>query len=132
LLPRELQLLIESTSSPDSPFHLSHASKSTDVTVYPSPSSEEPAAKRQKLSPEAAVARNGMNNTDYSGIPNLVLANKHVDTVHMVVKRECEQLADLCVSGEIVDLLSSKPMVSRTGRTKSNFGSILQCQSRHY
>jgi hypothetical protein len=78
------------------------------------------------------VATNGMNNTDYSRIPSLVLANKHVDSVHMVVKRECEQLADLCVSGEIVDLPSSKPIVSRTGRTKSNFGSILQCQSRHH
>lgn len=107
--PRELQLLIESTSSPDSPFHLSHASKSTDVTIYPPPStsSDKPAAKRQKLSPEAAVAANGVDNTYRPIIPHLVLANKHVDSVHMVVKKECEQLADLCVSSEIVDLLSS-------------------------
>src|ERR1700722_15282794 len=103
---RELQQLIDSTSEPDSPFHLSHASTTTDPTVYPpplpsSPLSDEPQSKKRKASadgtcctPPSGVA----SDTQCARFPHVVLANQHITEVHRTVKKECEQLADLSVS----------------------------------
>ncbi|KAA1468049.1 proteasome activator pa28, REG alpha/beta subunit [Dentipellis sp. KUC8613] len=92
----ELQQLIESTSSPSSPFHISHAA-TTDTTIYPPPpTSDEPDVKKRKLDLDGRAAGNGVNDTRYARFPNLVLANKHLAPVDEAVKRECEQLAELC------------------------------------
>jgi len=97
----ELQQLIESTSSPSSPFHISHASATTDPTVYPCPDSssfsEEPDTKKRKLAPDGSgVTAHSVNDTQYSRFPNLLLSNKHIAQVHAIVKKECVQLAELC------------------------------------
>lgn len=39
----------------------------------------------------------GLNEIKQARYPNLFLANTHIATVHEIVKRECEDLADLCV-----------------------------------
>lgn len=106
---RELQQLIDSTANPSSPFHISHASSSTDVTVYPPPSSalsEEPESKKRRLNEgsangASATGHNSANSVQQARFANLVLANKHIDKVHAEVKKECEQLAELCVSIDI-------------------------------
>ncbi|KAI0066427.1 proteasome activator pa28 REG alpha/beta subunit [Artomyces pyxidatus] len=96
----ELQELIHSTSTASSPFHLSHAADSTDSTVYPPPqpsSSDEPDKKKRKREAESeSVHTNGISNTQNARYPDLVLLNKHLVSVHQRVKRECEELAELC------------------------------------
>jgi proteasome activator subunit 3 (PA28 gamma) len=94
----ELTKLIESTSTPDSPFHISHPSSFTDATVYPTPSStayDEPEAKKRKRNGDGNTAPGG-NDTQQARYPNLVLGNKHISKAHQQVKKECEQLAELC------------------------------------
>ncbi|ETW87081.1 hypothetical protein HETIRDRAFT_377824 [Heterobasidion irregulare TC 32-1] len=98
---RQLQQLIDSTSSTSSPFHLSHASSSTDATVYPPPgsvdSSQEPdAKKRKRATDDKGVAVSNANGTHHARFPNLMLSNKHLVQVHAKVKEECEHLAELC------------------------------------
>ncbi|TFY64281.1 hypothetical protein EVJ58_g2732 [Rhodofomes roseus] len=100
----ELQQFIDSTNDPSSPFHMSHAAESTDTTVYPPPNSAEdgPDVKKRKLhssDANGAVSTAGLtilNDTRHAVYPNLVAANQHLDKVHALVKKECEQLADLC------------------------------------
>ena len=95
----ELTKLIESTSTPDSPFHISHPSSFTDATVYPTPSStayDEPEAKKRKRNGDGNTAAGG-NDIQQARYPNLVLGNKHISKAHQQVKKECEQLAELCV-----------------------------------
>ncbi|KAJ3477253.1 hypothetical protein NLI96_g10596 [Meripilus lineatus] len=97
----ELQALLDTTSSPTSPFHLSHLAETTDTTVYPPPTASAtsgPDAKKRKLNNEEAV--NGAhppasNDTRNALYPNLMLANPHITKVHNILKKECEQLADL-------------------------------------
>jgi proteasome activator subunit 3 (PA28 gamma) len=94
----ELNKLIETTSTLDSPFHLSHASSFTDATVYPTPSSavyDEPEAKKRKRNGDGSIAV-GANDIQHARYPSLVLANKHLSKAHQQVKKECEQLAELC------------------------------------
>ncbi|KAI0361005.1 proteasome activator pa28 REG alpha/beta subunit [Trametes cingulata] len=94
----DLQKLIDSTSQPTSPFHLSHAPHSTDATVYPPPSaSTEPEAKKRKL--ETGGAPNGVSTSSdasHAKHPGKMLSNKHTIALHEHLKRECEELADLC------------------------------------
>ncbi|PCH34053.1 proteasome activator pa28 REG alpha/beta subunit [Wolfiporia cocos MD-104 SS10] len=104
-LRSEFQELIESTQSPSSPFHTSHAATFTDPTVYPPPSaggSAEPETKKRKLTAEGSVngassqgvtASNGIHHAVY---PNLVVTNQHLPQVYTVLKTECEALIELC------------------------------------
>ncbi|KAL4252495.1 PA28 family protein [Abortiporus biennis] len=103
----ELQALLNSTNSPSSIFHLSHAAKSTDATVYSSPpptvpSSGGPDTKKRKLAHEegvngkASATLTAVNDTHNARYPSLMLSNQHVIQVHETVKRECEQLAEYC------------------------------------
>ncbi|KAH9937379.1 proteasome activator pa28 REG alpha beta subunit [Fomitopsis serialis] len=99
----EIQQLIDSTNDSSSQFHTSHAATSTNPTVYPPPNSTEegPDVKKRKLHSSDAngVVSMGLtaaNDIHHAVYPNLVKSNQHIDNVHTVVKRECEQLADLC------------------------------------
>ena len=104
-LTSELTTLIESTSHPDSPFHLSRASPSTDATVYPQPlsaaASDEPEAKKRKRNGDGSTASSthAPNDIQHARYPNLMLANKHISKLHEDVKKECSQLGENCVSG---------------------------------
>ncbi|OCH96443.1 proteasome activator pa28, REG alpha/beta subunit [Obba rivulosa] len=97
----ELQALIDSANFPSSPFHPSHAANSTDPTVYPPPThsadSHGPETKKRKL--DADESTNGVltsgNDIRNACYPNLMHANKHIIKVHEIMKRECEQLAEL-------------------------------------
>ncbi|KAI0053455.1 proteasome activator pa28 REG alpha/beta subunit [Auriscalpium vulgare] len=89
--------LISSTSSPSSPFHISHASTASDATVYPPPkfdSTEEPDTKKRKRGLDATA--NGASDTQHARYPNLVISNKALLPVQDTLKRECEHLVDLC------------------------------------
>ncbi|PIL31421.1 hypothetical protein GSI_06122 [Ganoderma sinense ZZ0214-1] len=93
----ELHKLIESSYDPSSPFHLSHASQTTDTIVYPAPSpSTEPESKKRKLDSGDAV--NGIVHTETKDAknPSLMLANKHIMALHEQLKKECQTLAELC------------------------------------
>ncbi|KII94162.1 hypothetical protein PLICRDRAFT_50144 [Plicaturopsis crispa FD-325 SS-3] len=101
---RQLQALIESTADKSSPFHVSHASSFTDVTIYPAPTpptpSDEPDAKKRKRTTDsngvAPGATTPVNDTRHATYPNLVRANAHTTKVHEKVTAECEELAELC------------------------------------
>ncbi|KAF9040386.1 proteasome activator pa28 REG alpha beta subunit [Hymenopellis radicata] len=82
----ELQELITSTASANSPFHPSNIS-TTDTSVYsPSqPNSDEPATRKRRL--ENGVDEQGVRFT------GKVASNKSISALHDTVKRECEQLA---------------------------------------
>ncbi|THH18559.1 hypothetical protein EW146_g2461 [Bondarzewia mesenterica] len=96
----QLQQLIDSTSSTSSPFHLSHASATTDPIVYPPPESpsvsDEPDTKKRKRSvDDSGINGHVVSDTQYARSPNVVLSNKHITEVHATMKEECEQLAEL-------------------------------------
>ncbi|KAH9913337.1 proteasome activator pa28 REG alpha/beta subunit [Epithele typhae] len=97
--PKKLQDFVDSTSNPQSPFHLSNASHSTDATVYPTPSTTEPDSKKRKL--DSGAVKNGVaacssNDIQHAKHPGMMLSNKHMIAVHETLKRECEILVDLC------------------------------------
>jgi len=98
----ELTTLVDSTSNPDSPFHLSHALSSTDATVYPPPTSavvsDEPDSKKRKRNGDGSTASSVPvpNDLQHARYPNLLLANKHTSQVHEEVKKECSQLGEYC------------------------------------
>jgi len=101
-----LQSYIDKINSPSSDYDLSKASSSTDVTVYPPPSSftetQTPSqSKRRKLSTGEPTPVNGAgsrppNDTEYARYPNVVLANKHLRKIHLDMKKEYEELVQLC------------------------------------
>lgn len=94
----ELQKLIKSTSSPSSPFHQSHAAGSTDAIVHPPPNASNSIAEPDKKKRKREAGENNdhvLNDTQHARFPNLFHANKHIVSVHEMVKRECEQLIDL-------------------------------------
>ncbi|KAK0208864.1 proteasome activator pa28 REG alpha/beta subunit [Desarmillaria ectypa] len=88
---RELQEIIQAFDSSASPFHSSHASTTTDATVYPPHddhfSEESPNKKRRLADP---VDSNALQNVRFT---NSVIANRHISGLHAIVKRECEQLS---------------------------------------
>ncbi|KAI0003791.1 proteasome activator pa28 REG alpha/beta subunit [Russula compacta] len=92
--------LIKSTSSTSSPFHQSHAAKSTDVTVHPPPnvssSNGEPDQKKRKREAGAGdINDQVLSDTQHGRFPNLFHENKHLVSVHQTLKKECEQLIEL-------------------------------------
>ncbi|KAI0095197.1 proteasome activator pa28, REG alpha/beta subunit [Irpex rosettiformis] len=95
----ELQALITSSTSPSSPFHFSHSS-TTDTTVYPPPvslASSEPDSKKRKLDGGQANGNCGLtagNALEGARYLNLTVENKHLASVHGLIKKECEELAD--------------------------------------
>ncbi len=103
---RDIQKLIDSTFDTSSPFHLSNASRTTDFTVYPAPtSSAEHESKKRKLDTGDAVNGAGVTATpDYRHVKNPahMVSNKHNIAIHEQLKRECEILAELCVRAPVV------------------------------
>ncbi|OSX66945.1 hypothetical protein POSPLADRAFT_1042239 [Postia placenta MAD-698-R-SB12] len=130
----ELQQLIDASSDPSSPFNISHATSATDVTVYPPPGrapSEEPDSKKRKRSADdgvngtSAAGLTSSNDAHHARFPNLILANKHLTTVHAAVKKECEQLAELCDKVKLwVNL--SMPKIEEKHHEFSNIGVQIQ------
>jgi len=93
-LASDLSELLETTLTPESPFHLSHASSSTDTTVYPhteSPS-DDPTTKKRKLNGDGDVEASIVNDTQFARFASRVHANNHLAKVHGILKKECEQL----------------------------------------
>ncbi|KAF8898959.1 proteasome activator pa28 REG alpha/beta subunit [Infundibulicybe gibba] len=91
----ELHELIQIAMTPESPFHLSHASASTNTTIYPPPkpsSTDEPQTKKRKGVNGTVENGSDVQDITNSRFPNLVLANKHTTSIHGTVKKECEQL----------------------------------------
>lgn len=96
---------MQTTSTTDSPFHISHATF-TDVTIYPPPLESHidgPIPKKRKREGEILesdpTASSGNSETHHSLYSSRILANKHMSQkVHNLVKVECEQLAAMIVS----------------------------------
>ncbi|KAF7347638.1 Proteasome activator pa28, REG alpha/beta subunit [Mycena venus] len=97
----ELQEMIQSTSSPSSPYHRDQTSTTTDATVYPAPAEssqangEQPQLKKRKMDDSSLASTVLTNDTQHARLPSLVHANKHMGTLHATLKRECEQLVTL-------------------------------------
>ena len=133
---RELQQLIDSTNDESSPFHISHAAYSTNPTVHPPPTltEEGPDVKKRKLhsNDTNGVLTTGLtlsNDVRHAVYPSLVTANQHIDKVHAIVKKECEQLADSCVS-------SMCPSTAKCDHTwfsgqSETLGQLVHAQVRH-
>jgi proteasome activator subunit 3 (PA28 gamma) len=80
----------------------------TDASVYPPPAADsvvtgdlQPKKRRLTADGDSEIGvitpTAGLNDIKQARYPNLFLANAHMATVHEIVKRECEDLADLCV-----------------------------------
>ncbi|KAG1784180.1 proteasome activator pa28 REG alpha beta subunit [Suillus placidus] len=95
----ELTSLIESTNTEDSPYQISQAATSTDITIYPPPSSTEtngPSSNKRKRNEDGNAAPAYLNETINARYPELVHANKLISKLHETVKLECAQLSDSC------------------------------------
>ncbi|KAJ7293102.1 proteasome activator pa28 REG alpha/beta subunit [Mycena rebaudengoi] len=91
----------KSTSASSSPYHPNQTSTTTDTTVYPAPASASPSqnngiepsqSKKRKLADDGKSDAPTVNDTQHARLPNLMLANKHMDGLHANLKLECEQL----------------------------------------
>jgi len=91
----ELQKLIKSTALPSSPFHQSHASASTDVTVHPPPNGSGEPDKKKRKREAGETADHVLSDTQHARFPNAFHSNKHLVAVHETLKKECEQLIEL-------------------------------------
>ena len=97
----------------------------TDATVYPPPAADSVVTgdyqpKKRRLAADGdsetgvITPTAGLNDVKQARFTNLFLANTHIATVHEIVKRECEDLADLCVGilpNATSALLTSIPFV---------------------
>ncbi|KIJ46348.1 hypothetical protein M422DRAFT_46118 [Sphaerobolus stellatus SS14] len=94
----ELTELIETTNDESSPFNQSLLYDTTDATVYPPPSvaNGEPDAKKRKRKEEDSAGVANVNDTSHALYTSRVLSNKHVNKTQDRVKKECEELVDLC------------------------------------
>ena len=92
-----MQDMIDASADPSSPFHLSHALTSTDVTVYPDPLKDhrQDSKKRKMSDGESGLIASTTENARYA---EAVHANKHIEKVHSILKKECDELARFCVS----------------------------------
>ncbi|KAH9950994.1 proteasome activator pa28 REG alpha/beta subunit [Amylocystis lapponica] len=85
-------------------FHKAATIAADDVVfrVFPNKvCSEEPEPKKRKRGADGsangtAAAYTSSNDTQHARYPNLVLSNQHIVKVHADLKKECEQLAELC------------------------------------
>ena len=119
LVRRQLTALVESMHDAASPLHRAHMYSTTDATVYPPPSPPSPApaaapdTKKRKRAEDPPRAPG--NDAAHAQYPSLVLANQHVKKVSRapprpsvcgshgsqaqdLVRQECEDLIELCVS----------------------------------
>lgn len=101
-----------------------HTPSSTDATVYPEPTKpEEPENKKRKRAKDEETVTSGggiqTNAAHHGRFPYLMLANKHVATANEQVKKECEELARLCVSVFAIFEADSADFLQRT---KSSYG----------
>lgn len=128
-MSRDLQKLIESTREPTSPFHLSNASHFTDTAIYVQPSAPaQPEAKKRKLgSGEAANGASSLDDASHAKHPGKMVGNKHTAALHEQLKRECETLAEYCVSTLTGPTLCAR-LTSAYPRTKSSCGSTFRCR----
>ncbi|KIK07511.1 hypothetical protein K443DRAFT_673421 [Laccaria amethystina LaAM-08-1] len=92
--------MIQTTSNPNSPFHIP---SSTDTTIYPPPTPisddvtyEANVKKRKRLS-EGGGSEHARVLNDSTGArsPQLVHSNSHILNVHEIIKRQCEDLVTL-------------------------------------
>ncbi|KIM70365.1 hypothetical protein SCLCIDRAFT_1207704 [Scleroderma citrinum Foug A] len=91
----ELSALIDSTNSPDSPFHISQAA--TDAKVYPSPNTTEPnGSSKRKRTEDGHISSSPINDIAHARYPECVHANKHLLKLSETMKAECAQLSDFC------------------------------------
>lgn len=98
---RDLQGILNSVNSPSSIYNISHATTSTDPTVYPEPSGQDELEKkkRKRLDTDGNdVEFTRPQSTQYARLPNLIHANKHIVEVHKSIKKECEDMVMLVVS----------------------------------
>lgn len=92
----ELTALIDSTNSPDSPFHISQAT--TDAKVYPFPNTTEPnGPSKRKRTEDGHISSPPTNDIGNARYSELVHANKHLLKLSETTKAECAQLSDSCV-----------------------------------
>ncbi len=126
---RELQKLIESTRETTSPFHLSNASHITDTAVYVQPSaSAQPETKKRKLgSGEAANGTSTLDDASHAKYPGKMVGNKHTAALHEQLKRECEILAENCVSSATGCTVCAY-LTFVLCRTKSSCGLTFRCR----
>ncbi|KAL5519251.1 hypothetical protein ACEPAH_934 [Sanghuangporus vaninii] len=87
--------MIDASSDPSSPFHMSHASTSTDVTVYPDPSAERRSDSKKRKINDGEGRTNGAH-TDNARYAEAVHTNQHIEKVYAIMKKECDELARLC------------------------------------
>jgi len=102
----ELQAWVEETNDVASDLHISQASSSTDTTIYPAPAvvvNDERSPKKRKRTTSATdahsnggEARADANPSNYVVYSQLIHANAHVRKVHLELKKEFEELIDLC------------------------------------
>lgn len=95
---RELQKLIDSTSSPSSPYYRDQT-MTTDTTVYPAPGSDgnQLQQNKKRKMDDGSSSSGSANDTQYARYPNLVIANKRMVELHATLKKECEELVSLTV-----------------------------------
>jgi proteasome activator subunit 3 (PA28 gamma) len=100
---RALQNIIDSTSSPESQFHESHAVEYTDTNIYvTAPNTNDSGQKKRKRADGTDVAtENGGQNARFTGS---ILANKNMRDLHQIVKAEAELLVDYCVRSHFMGL----------------------------
>lgn len=79
---------------------MSH-SKKTDTTVYPPPShsdAEDSHTKKRRRTADGSVENGDVHYTPHPKYPDVIHSNEHISSLHEIVKKECDQLADLSVS----------------------------------
>ncbi|KAF9502428.1 proteasome activator pa28 REG alpha/beta subunit [Pleurotus eryngii] len=94
----ELHQIIQTYSNADSPFNMSHSRK-TDTTIYPPPSNpdaEDPHNKKRRRTADGSAENGDVHHISHPKHPDLVHSNQHITSLHETVKKECDQLADLC------------------------------------
>jgi len=93
--------MIQTTSNPNSPLHIP---SSTDTTIYPPPAPisndvtyEASSKKRKRLSEGGGSDEHARVSNDSTGarFPQLVHSNAHIQNVHEIIKRQCEDLVTL-------------------------------------
>ncbi|KAI0034149.1 proteasome activator pa28, REG alpha/beta subunit [Vararia minispora EC-137] len=95
--PSELEGLIHESTFESSPFHLSHAAASTDVTVYPPPElsngdngDDLRDPKKRKLEDSTSMDVQFANGPEVR--PQRVVANKHIQVVQEIIKNQCDEM----------------------------------------